>query len=99
MEPQDIDALVNVTLAIGGLLVGIVSGIGILVWRVKGGLDKRDARLKAVETGLAAHEEECAEFREAVEKRFDDGAKHFTSIERSLGRIEGAIGVKADSAA
>ena len=92
---QDIEALVNITIAFGSVLVLIASGIGVLIWRVSAGLKVRDLRLDAVEKGLATHEGECAKFRESVVKRFDEGSKHFRQTERSLGRIEGAMGLAA----
>ena len=92
---QDLEALVNITIAFGSVLIAIGTVIGVLIWRVSGGLKTRDLRLDAVEKGLTAHEDECAKFRESVEKRFKEGSRHFGRIERSLGRIEGAMGLAA----
>ena len=92
---QDLEALVNITIAFGSVLIVIGSGIGVLIWRVSGGLKSRDLRLDAVEKGLTAHESECVKFRGTVEKRFEEGSQHFSRIERSLGRIEGAMGLAA----
>ena len=91
---QDLEALVNITIAFGSALIVIGSGIGVLIWRVSGGIKSRDLRLEAVEARLEAHEDECVKFRESVVKRFDEGSEHFRQTERSLGRIEGAMGLK-----
>ena len=90
---QDIESLVNITVAFGSALVVIVMGIGVLIWRVASGLKVRDLRLQSVEDGLKSHEGECVKFRESVEARLDEGTDHFSRIERSLGRIEGAMGL------
>ena len=90
---QDIEALVNITIAFGSALVVVATVIGLLIWRVSAGLKVRDLRLAAVEAGLATHEGECVKFRESVAQSFSEGSKHFRQTERSLGRIEGAMGL------
>ena len=105
---QEAHNLVMATYIIGSIVVSLLSAVTVAAWKIKGGLDKRDARLddqekdlKAVRKSQGDHESECIGFRQKMDKRFDKiderfdrGNRQFRLIERSLGKLEGAVGVK-----
>ena len=91
MTVEQLDSLVNITLGVGSVLTMLVSIVAVIAWRIGRGLSNRDQQVKDVVSRLDAHEKECIDFREKVATRFKEGSEHFTHIERSLGRIEGAV--------
>ena len=94
MEVQTVDHLVQITLGLGTLVTTILMWVAVIAWRISRGLAKRDARIEQIAQGLADHEHECTDFRQKVDERFTAGTEHFSRIERSLGRIEGKMGIQ-----
>ena len=90
------NALVNIALGVGGALIALCTFVAVMAYRMGKGLEKRDAAIATVAGDLAKHEKECAAFRNEVARQFNEGSKQFRQINRSLGRIEGKLGIEGD---
>ena len=84
---HDVDALVNVTLAVGGVIVACaIVAIRYLITIARNG-----------ERRIEEHEQKCTKFREdlkqALYARMDRGEKRFRRVELAIMQIQTKLGV------
>jgi len=94
MSAQDAAALTEITYIIGGSILALLTFVSVTAWRIGRSLQRRDDAIEKVTGRLAEHEAECVSFREETASQFADGRREFKRINRSLGRIEGKLGIE-----
>lgn len=101
---QDLEATLNIAIAMGGIMLALLVLVAGLAWKLGRGLKARDdliaenrAANEATAAALQAHDEECKQwrkdFRKEMAEEFKAGSRRFRNVERSLGRIEGHLGI------
>ena len=92
--------LIQVTIAVGAIVISALSILIAFVWRISKGLTTRDESIKAaleqinvLSQGLEEHEKTCVKFREDVDRRFYRGQRRFDRVEMGIALIMGKMGI------
>ena len=91
---RQIEPLVNVIYIGAGVTISLLVTVTVITWRISRGIAKRDAELETVSDAVAAQRSALEEHEAKCDQRHEADDKWRRFMERSIGRIEGALGIE-----
>ena len=91
MSAEGLNLLLQITGAFGTIIIGILSFVAVMSWRISSGLKERDDKLNSCIERVSKHEESCETFRSQILARLDEGSTRFGKIISDLSYMRGRL--------